>query len=287
VTAAEGRRAAFEENVMTVSSQQATGAAASTLTGSRGPAGSGALAGTTAIVTGASRGFGRATCAVLVRDGARVAGLARDGEQLAELAELLGPRFVPVCGDAADPVTAGRLTDELAPRVLILNAGASPLSRPLHQHTWESFSSTWSVDVRHAFNWIREALLAPLRPGSTVIAVSSGAALHGSALSGGYAGAKAAIRFMADYAAQESRRAGLGIRFTAVLPPLTPATALGAAAVAAYAARAGLSQAEFLAGRGPVMSAEQAGQQIAALAADPALDAPAYRLTPDGLQPLA
>ena len=53
---------------------------------------------------------------------------------------------------------------------LVLNAGASPLFRPLHQHTWETFSRTWDVDVRHAFHWIREALVLPLPPASTVIA---------------------------------------------------------------------------------------------------------------------
>jgi hypothetical protein len=42
--------------------------------------------------------------------------------------------------------------------------------------------------VQHAFHWIREALLLPLRPGSTVVAMSSGAAVAGSPLSGGYAG---------------------------------------------------------------------------------------------------
>lgn len=54
------------------------------------------------------------------------------------------------------------------------------------------------------FEWVREALLAPLAPGSTVITMSSGAALAGSPLSGGYAGAKAAIRFPTSYAAAES-----------------------------------------------------------------------------------
>ena len=89
------------------------------------------------------------------------------------------------------------------------------------------------------FNWTREALLAPLAPGSTVITLSSGAALRGSPLSGGYAGAKAAIRFLTAYAAEESARAGLGIRFVSLLPQLTPATALGAVFATAYAARQG------------------------------------------------
>jgi NAD(P)-dependent dehydrogenase (short-subunit alcohol dehydrogenase family) len=71
------------------------------------------------------------------------------------------------------------------------------------------------------------------------IAISSGAAVNGSPLSGGYAGAKATIRFIASYAATESGRNAPGIRFTSVLPQLTPETDLGAAGVAAYAARQG------------------------------------------------
>ena len=93
--------------------------------------------------------------------------------------------------------------------------------RPIHRQTWQTFSRNWEVDVQHVFNWTREALLLPLEPGSVVIAISSGAAINGSPLSGGYAGAKATIRFIASYAAAESGRNALGIRFTAVLPQLT------------------------------------------------------------------
>jgi NAD(P)-dependent dehydrogenase (short-subunit alcohol dehydrogenase family) len=247
----------------------------------------GPLAGRSALVTGASRGFGRATAAALIRAGATVAGVARDGGQLSEARERLGPSFVPVVADAADPVSAARLLDQFRPVILVLNAGASPLARPLHRQTWESFSAPWAVDVQQAFHWTREALLAPLAPGSLVVAFSSGAARFGSPLSGGYAGAKATIRFLSGYAAEESRRAGLGIRLTAVLPDLTPATGLGAAAVAAYAARQGVDEAAFLDARGPVLTAERVGQAIADLAADPGLDAAAYALTAAGLEALA
>jgi hypothetical protein len=64
--------------------------------------------------------------------------------------------------------------------------------------------------------------------------MSSGAAHFGSPLSAGSAGAKAAIRVLCSYAADESCRAGLDIRFVSVLPKVTPATDLGAVAVAAY-----------------------------------------------------
>jgi NAD(P)-dependent dehydrogenase (short-subunit alcohol dehydrogenase family) len=243
------------------------------------------LAGTTAIVTGASRGFGRGIATALAEAGAHVVGVARDPAALAEVRERLGPAFTPVAADAADPVLAGQLIDAYQPGMLVLNAGAFPLPRPVQRHTWQTFSRNWEVDVQHAFHWIREALLRPLEPGSTVIAVSSGAALRGSPLSGGYAGAKATIRFLASYAADESRRDGLGIRFTAVLPDLTPETGLGHAAVAAYAARAGADVAAFTAGRGPALTPDAAGQEIARLLADPGQDKDAYLLSAAGLSP--
>ena len=195
-----------------------------------------ALVGVTALVTGASRGFGRGIATALSGAGARVVGVARDGGALDKLRAELGESFTPVPADAADPMVAGALIDTYRPGVLVLNAGATPLPRPIQHHTWESFSRNWEVDVAHVFHWTREALLAPLAPGSTVVTLSSGAALFGSPLSGGYAGAKAAIRWLTAYAADESRRAGLGIRFVSVLPQLTPETALGAVFAAAYAA---------------------------------------------------
>jgi len=244
------------------------------------------LSGTTAIVTGASRGFGRGAAIALTQAGAHVVGVARDADALKEVSEQLGAAFTPVAADAADPVVAGELIDRYRPHALVLNAGASPLSRPIHRQTWQTFSRNWDVDVQHAFNWTREALLAPLEPGSTVIALSSGAALQGSPMSGGYAGAKAAIRFLTGYAAEESRREGLGIRFVAVLPQLTPETGLGQAAVAAYAAREGVDVATFLQSRPPVLTPGRAGEEIARLITDPGHDQGAYLLGAAGLNPV-
>ena len=243
------------------------------------------LSGTTALVTGASRGFGRAIAVALSAVGAQVVGVARERTRLDDLAAELGSTFTPVVADAADPVTAGQLIDAYRPRTLVLNAGAAPLSRPLHQQTWETFSRNWDVDVRQAFYWAREALLRPLDRGSAVIAMSSGAAVNGSPLSGGYAGAKATVRFIAAYAADESERAGLGIRFVSVLPQLTPATDIGAVAVAAYAARQGVGVAAFLEGRGPALTPVQVGQAVLDLAGDASHDRGAYLLTAAGLTP--
>src|SRR5260370_10240153 len=220
------------------------------------------LSGTAALVTGASRGFGRGIAAARSGAGAEVVGVARDRGPLEEVRTQLGSTFTPVVADAADPVVAGQLLDTFRPRTLVLNAGASPLSRPLHQHTWQTFSRNWDVDVQQVFHWAREAVLRPLEPGSVVIAFSSGAAVNGSPLSGGYAGAKATIRFIAAYAAAEAERAGLGVRFISVLPQLTPATELGAAAVAAYAAREGVKVADFLDVLGRPLTPAQVGQTI-------------------------
>jgi NAD(P)-dependent dehydrogenase (short-subunit alcohol dehydrogenase family) len=244
------------------------------------------LSGTTAIVTGASRGFGRGIAAALTKAGAHVVGVARDPAALDEVHEQLGSAFTPVAADAADPVVAGELIDRYPPSALVLNAGAAPLARPVHRHTWQTFSRNWEVDVQHAFHWTREALLRPLEPGSTVIAVSSGAALRGSPISGGYAGAKATIRFLTAYAADESRREGLGIRFISVLPDLTPATRLGQGGVAAYAAREGVDVATFLENRPPVLTPDHAGEEIVGLIIDPGHDQDAYLLGGAGLRPV-
>lgn len=243
------------------------------------------LSGSTAIVTGASRGFGRGIAAALAGAGTRVVGVARGA---AELDALPGEfaNFTAVTADAADPATARRLIDEYRPRTIVLCAGAAPQMSPLQEHTWESFSQNWNVDVAQAFHWIRYALQRPLAPGSTVVAVSSGAAINGSPLSGGYAGAKATVRFITGYAALESQRAGLGIEFVSVLPGLTPSTELGAKAVAAYAKRQGVGVEEFVQSMQPALTAEQVGKSVLEIATGQLRDHRAYTLSSAGLSPL-
>ena len=239
----------------------------------------------TAIVTGASRGFGRATAIALVKAGVHVIGVARDRERLDAVRDEAGAEFTPIAADAADPVTAGRLVDTYRPDILVLNAGAHPLLRPLHKYSWETFSSNWEVDVRHVFNWTREALLAPLDPGSVVVTVSSGAALQGSSIGGSYSGAKATILFMTGFAAEESDREKLGIRFVSAVPGLNAGTALGHAAATAHAQREGVSLDRFLQRLDPTLTPERVGQEIAALATGSEFDSGAYRVTDNGLTP--
>ncbi|MCU1430292.1 MAG: NAD(P)-dependent oxidoreductase [Actinomycetia bacterium] len=222
----------------------------------------------TALVTGASRGFGRAIATELSANGVTVVGVARHAEPLDELHDELGDQFVPVVGDVTNADLARNLIEEHSPRILVLNAGATPVMGCLREHTWESFSRNWEVDTQHAFHWTREALRLPLAPGSVVIALSSGAALRGSPLSGGYAGAKAAVRFISAYAAEESRRDNLGIRFVALLPQLTPVTDLGDGAVAAYAAHEGIDVDTYLQRFQPILRPERVGKAIVELSRD-------------------
>jgi NAD(P)-dependent dehydrogenase (short-subunit alcohol dehydrogenase family) len=244
----------------------------------------GQLDGKTGLVVGASRGLGRGIAERFSAAGATVVAVARSPRALEELASA-HPRIRAEVADAADPTVAGELLGRHQPDILALVAGARPLLRPVHHHTWETFSLNWQVDVRLAFHWVREALLLPLRPGSRVLVMSSGAAVHGSPMSGGYAGAKATLRFLAAYAGEESQRAGLGIAVSAVLPRLTPETGLGHAAVAAYAARAGASEEQFLARMGPPVTPQIAGDAFVTLAAADG-DGGAYELTGDGLKKL-
>ncbi|MBL7498953.1 SDR family oxidoreductase [Frankia sp. CNm7] len=240
----------------------------------------------TTLVVGASRGLGRGIARAFAQAGAPVVAVARTGTALAELAAA-GARIQTAVADATDAATAGSLLDRHEPSIVVLVAGAGPLMRPLQHQTWETFSVNWHTDVRIAFHWLREALLRPLRPGATVVVVSSGAALAGSPLSGGYAGAKATQHLITGYARDEADRAGLGITFTAVLPRLTPLTGLGRPAVRAYAARGGQSEDDYLRQLGEPLTPEIAGSALVDLArADPATVAPGYLLTGAGLRDL-
>lgn len=233
-----------------------------------------ALEGKVVLVVGASRGFGHGIAEAFAAEGATVIGVARNA----------APGVV--AADAADPDVAARLIAQHRPDVIALVAGAAPVLKPIHQQTWEGFSTNWETDVRMTFNWLREALLLPLREGSRVIVMSSGAALMGSPVSGGYAGAKATQRFIAGYAADESKRLKLGIGITAVLPKLTPVTGLGRAAVAAYAAREGVGEDEFIQRMGPPVTPAIAGAAFVKLATTPQGEGGAYLLSADGLSPV-
>ncbi len=211
-------------------------------------------------------------------------GVARNQGMLAELKEQLGDAFTLEVADVAHPTVATQMLADYRPQIVILNAGVTPPIGSLREQTWEMFSTNWDVDVRHVFNFTRAILTTPLDPGSVVVSLSSGAALVGSPLSGGYAGAKATIKLISSYAGLEAQRLGADIRFVSVLPQLTPATGLGKIYTERYAVMAGMSEAQFLEGRfGGTLSTEQVGECIADLAVDDSYTRPAYLLDTTGL----
>ncbi len=244
------------------------------------------LSGKTTIVVGASRGLGHGIATAFADAGARVVAVSRTAAAFPERANGSGTIQLEVA-DARDATVTASLLDQYEPEVVILVAGTLPYMRPLQHQTWETFSANWETDVRITFQWLREALLKPLRPGSRVVVISSGAALNanGSPLSGGYAGAKATQRFITGYAHDEAARAGLGISFTTVLPQFAPLTGVGRPAVQAYAGRAGLSVEDFLRAQPfPMLSPEIAGTALVELAqTDADSVSPAYVLNGAGL----
>lgn len=221
-----------------------------------------------AVVTGGSRGLGLGIVEALVARGANVTVVARDPARLADVKHRLGVGVAT--GDVADPAVAERVLREVRPSVLVLNAGAAPAMGPIHTQTWEAFSAVWDTDVKAGLHWIQAALRLPLPRGSRVVLGSSGAAIAGSPLSGGYAGAKRMLWLMASYANASSEELGVGIKFQAVLPrQIIGDTALGRAAAEAYARRKGVTLEAFLAGFGAPLAPAQVGEHVATLLTDP------------------
>ena len=203
------------------------------------------LMGKKVVVIGGSRGVGRRIVEGVVRNGARVLAVARQQDRLRQLAhEVPGAEVLPL--DAADEAAPSKVFDVLRPDILVLCAGAFPPAAPMHQQSWREFAVNWETDVKIAFHFCKAALSRPLPAGSSVVLISSGAALAGSPNSGGYAGAKRTQMFMANYGQKEADRLGLGLRFLALAPRMMPDTELGKHAVAGYSRYLGISAADFI-----------------------------------------
>ena len=229
------------------------------------------------VITGGSEGLGLAMAKALVGRGARVTTLARDRAKLSA-AEHVGAAIIP--GDATDAGLVNRVIASQQPDVLILNAGARLPMGPIDEQTWESFSATWNTDVKAGLIGIQAALKTPMRPGSRVLIMSSGASMVLSVpfikpeslrLSGGYIGAKRMLWFMAHSANAVSREKALGIHFQVVVPgQLIGGTALGRHVASAYAEIEGVSVEEHILRRyGSMLHPEQVGEQVTELLSDP------------------
>lgn len=220
------------------------------------------------LVTGGSRGLGLGLVEALVAHGARVTVVARGAASLAEVRDRLG--VATISADVTDTAAARRIVSDVRPDILALNAGTPPRMGQLDQLSWADFTAPWDVDVKAGLHWLQAALNTPLKPGSRVVVGSSGAGHTGSPLSGGYAGAKRMLWFMAGYANGVSERRGLGIRFQAIVPmQMVGGTGTGDAGAAAYARAAGLTPEAFLARFGAPMAPRDFGEMVISVLDDP------------------
>src|SRR5271168_1163919 len=201
----------------------------------------------TIVVTGGSRGLGLGLVEALVDQGAKVTVVARGTDALGSVSARLG--VATIAADVADENAAQRILAEVRPDILVLNAGATPRMGRLDQVSWADFTATWDTDVKAGLYWLQAALNLPLRPGSRLLVGSSGAAVNGSPMSGGYAGAKRMLWFMAKYANGVSKQKNRGIRFQAIVPQqMIGGTGVCDAGANAYARASGVTPEEVLAG---------------------------------------
>jgi NAD(P)-dependent dehydrogenase (short-subunit alcohol dehydrogenase family) len=164
----------------------------------------------TALVTGASRGFGRAVAGELAARGWHVVIDARDARALAAAAAALpAGRVTAVPGDVTDPAHRARLARALDGRgrldLLVNNAGAlgvTPLPR-LAEHPLDDLAALYSVNVLAPLALIQMVLRLLRRQGGAVVNVTSDAAVEAYEGWGGYGSSKAALEHLGAVLAAE------------------------------------------------------------------------------------
>ncbi|GLH76692.1 short-chain dehydrogenase [Bradyrhizobium sp. SSBR45G] len=220
------------------------------------------------VVTGGSRGLGLGLVEALVGHGAKVTVVARGVEALEAAAARLG--VATIAADVTDEAAAHRIVRDVRPDIPVLNAGTTPQMGRLDQLSWKEFSVAWETDVKAGLYWLQAALKLPLKPGSRVLVGSSGAAVTGSQMSGGYGGAKRMLWFMAKYANGVSQEQNLGIRFQAIVPRMMiPGTGVGDAAAGAYARAMGITPDAFVTRFGAPMPPRVFGDRVVSVLEDP------------------
>ncbi|CAL78083.1 putative dehydrogenase/oxidoreductase [Bradyrhizobium sp. ORS 278] len=221
----------------------------------------------TIVVTGGSRGLGLGIVEALADHGAKVTVVARGTEALGAVAARLG--VATIAADVTDEAAARRIVGDIRPDILILNAGTTPQMDRLDRLSWKDFSVAWETDVKAGLYWIQAALKLPLKPGSRVLVGSSGAAVGGSQMSGGYAGAKRMLWFMTKYANGVSKDDRLGIRFQAIVPRMMIlGTGVGDTAAGAYAGAMSITPGAFVARFGAPMPPRAYGDRVVSVLED-------------------
>lgn len=173
----------------------------------------------TAVVTGASRGIGRAVALNLARAGATTVLVARDEERLeqvaADIRSLGGTALVLPC-DVADPDAvaraAARALDVGGPVDVLVNAAGFAVWRPFLEVTSEEHESMMATNYWGTFGWIRELLPGMLERGrGTIVNVSSGAGKFAFGVTSGYSASKFAVSGLSEALYREYRSRGIRV----------------------------------------------------------------------------
>ena len=182
------------------------------------------LSGKTALVTGASRGIGRASAIALARMGAQVLVHYSSGKKEAEVvvAEInkAGGRAEAISADFSEPDGAHKVAKQVRAiigdrlDILVANAGISK-SATIEETTVEDFDRLFAVNVRAPFFLVQQ-LLPILGKGSSIVLLSSIGAHAAIGTLAAYSATKGAIdTLVKHFAAELGER---GIRVNAVAP---------------------------------------------------------------------
>ncbi len=193
----------------------------------------GPLSGKTALVTGASRGLGKAIAARLAADGAKVAVNYRSGEaearEVVNAIEAAGGQAIAVQADVVDSKAVADLFSQAvdtfgAIDIVVANAGVELIDTPITEIDDEAHDRVTRINVYGTFYTLREAA-RHVRDGGRVIVISSTTTLVPNAGFTAYAGSKAAGKLYVETLAQEL--GARGITVNSVIPgPLDDAGVL-------------------------------------------------------------
>ncbi|MBF6209637.1 SDR family oxidoreductase [Nocardia puris] len=194
------------------------------------------LLGKSALVSGASRGIGKAVAAELLRRGANVVITARKPEPLEEAAgelRALGHQgeVVTVAGNSGDAesraAAVGRAVSEFGSLdILINNTGINPVYGSLMDADLDAVRKIFDVNVVAALGYIQEAYKAWMRDnGGAIVNVASVAGIRSTGLIAAYGASKAALIRLTDELAWQL---GPNIRVNAVAPGVVKTKFAGA-----------------------------------------------------------
>jgi short-subunit dehydrogenase len=176
---------------------------------------------TRALVTGASRGIGRATARALAARGARVGLVARGEEELDALAEEIGERASVHPADVADREATERAVAGFAEEaggldVAVANAGIARYA-PFTEQDPDDAERMVLVNVLGTINTVRAALEPMLdRASGHIVVLSSGAGLRAFPWAAVYGATKAADRGFAE--ALRHELSGTGVSLSTIYP---------------------------------------------------------------------